>query len=41
MPEDFLSIDLRDACECLGYITGDSAGEDIVDEIFSRFCMGK
>lgn len=41
MPEDFYSIDLMDAYEALGSITGDSAGEDLINEIFSRFCMGK
>lgn len=41
MPEDFYSIDLRNAYEQLGYITGDSIGEDLVNEIFSKFCMGK
>ena len=41
LPEDFLAIDLRDACDCLGYITGETVGEDLVEEIFSRFCMGK
>lgn len=41
MPEDFYSIDLMGACEALGSITGEDAGEDLVDEIFSKFCMGK
>ena len=41
MPEDFYSIDLMGACEALGRITGESAGEDLIDEIFSKFCMGK
>lgn len=41
MPEDFYSIDLMDAYESLGSITGDTAGEDLVNEIFSKFCMGK
>lgn len=41
MPEDFYSIDLVDACEELGKITGESVGEDVVNEIFSKFCMGK
>lgn len=41
MPEDFFSIDLVNACESLGKITGDSVGEDLVNEIFSKFCMGK
>lgn len=41
MPEDFFSIDLRSACDCLGEITGESVGDDLVNEIFSKFCMGK
>ncbi|MCI8581861.1 MAG: tRNA uridine-5-carboxymethylaminomethyl(34) synthesis GTPase MnmE [Dorea sp.] len=41
MPEDFYSIDLMDAYESLGSIIGESMGEDLVNEIFSKFCMGK
>ena len=41
MPEDFYSIDLMDAYESLGNITGETMGEDLVNEIFSKFCMGK
>lgn len=41
MPEDFYSIDLMDAYESLGNITGETLGEDLVNEIFSKFCMGK
>ena len=41
LPEDFYSIDLRNACDALGAITGDTVGEDLVNEIFSKFCMGK
>ncbi len=41
MPEDFLSIDLQNAYEALGQITGESIGEDLINEIFSKFCMGK
>ena len=41
MPEDFYSIDLLDAYEALGSITGETIGEDLVNEIFSKFCMGK
>lgn len=41
MPEDFLSIDLMDAYEALGNITGETIGEDLINEIFSKFCMGK
>lgn len=38
---DFLSIDLRSAWETLGELTGESIGDDIVDKIFSTFCIGK
>lgn len=41
MPEDFFSIDLLGAYESLGSITGESLGEDLVNEIFSKFCTGK
>lgn len=41
MPEDFFSIDLIEAYESLGSITGETIGEDLVNEIFSKFCMGK
>ncbi|XCP85535.1 tRNA uridine-5-carboxymethylaminomethyl(34) synthesis GTPase MnmE [Roseburia hominis] len=41
MPEDFFTIDLMDAYEALGNITGETVGEDLVNEIFSKFCMGK
>ena len=38
---DFIVIDLRSAWEKLGEITGDTVGEDIIDQIFSQFCIGK
>ena len=41
MPEDFFSIDLMNAYEALGRILGESVGEDLVNEIFAEFCMGK
>ena len=41
MPEDFYSIDLMNAYACLGRILGEEVGEDLVNEIFSKFCMGK
>ena len=41
MPEDFYSIDLMSAYTSLGYIIGEEVGEDLVNEIFSKFCMGK
>ena len=41
MPEDFFSIDLMSAYASLGEIIGEEVGEDLVNEIFSKFCMGK
>ncbi|MBE7722056.1 tRNA uridine-5-carboxymethylaminomethyl(34) synthesis GTPase MnmE [Lacrimispora indolis] len=41
MPEDFYSIDLMDAYEQLGTILGESVEDDLVNEIFRKFCMGK
>lgn len=41
MPEDFYTIDLMNAYEELGKITGEALEEDLVNEIFSKFCMGK
>lgn len=41
MPEDFYSIDLMNAYASLGRIIGEEIGDDLVNEIFSKFCMGK
>lgn len=41
LPEDFYSIDLMHAYEELGKIIGESVEDDLVNEIFSKFCMGK
>lgn len=41
LPEDFYSIDLMNAYEELGSIIGESIEDDLVNEIFSKFCMGK
>ncbi|KXL54157.1 tRNA modification GTPase MnmE [Anaerotignum neopropionicum] len=41
MPEDFISLDLQDANRALGEITGDVADEEIIDRIFTKFCLGK
>ena len=41
MAEDFIVIDVRSAWEKLGEITGDTVDEDIIDQIFSQFCIGK
>jgi tRNA modification GTPase len=41
LPEDFISIDLVNAYDNLGAVTGEKTDEDIIEEIFSKFCMGK
>ena len=41
MPEDFYSIDLMNAYEVLGTIIGEAVEDDLVNEIFSKFCLGK
>jgi tRNA modification GTPase len=41
MPADFITIDLHAAVNALGEVTGESATEDLLDTIFSRFCIGK
>ncbi|MCR4691922.1 MAG: tRNA uridine-5-carboxymethylaminomethyl(34) synthesis GTPase MnmE [Lachnospiraceae bacterium] len=41
MPEDFYSIDLMDAYTSLGRIIGQEVDDDLIEEIFSEFCMGK
>lgn len=41
MPEDFYSIDLMSAYAALGRIIGEEVGDDLVNEIFGKFCMGK
>ena len=38
---EFLEIDIRNVYEELGFITGDSVQDDVIDEVFSRFCLGK
>lgn len=40
-PFDLVTIDLQDAIDALGEITGETASEDIISDIFSRFCLGK
>lgn len=41
LPEDFYSIDLMNAYASLGRIIGEEVDDDLVEEIFSKFCMGK
>lgn len=41
MPQDIAALDIYDAMNCLGEITGDTVSEDIVSEIFHNFCVGK
>jgi tRNA modification GTPase len=41
VPIDMVQIDIRNAWEQLGEITGDSAGDSLIDQIFSQFCLGK
>jgi len=41
VPVDLLSVDIKEAWGKLGQITGDVAEEDIINEIFSKFCIGK
>ena len=41
MPEDFYSIDLMSAYGSLGRIIGEAVDDDLMEEIFSKFCLGK
>lgn len=41
MPEDFFTIDLVNAYECLGRIIGEEVSDDVIKEVFEKFCMGK
>ena len=41
LSEDFFTVDLTNAYAFLGEIIGEEVGDDLVEEIFSKFCMGK
>lgn len=41
MPVDIISISIKEVMQSLGKITGDNVSEDIIKEIFSKFCLGK
>ena len=38
---DFIEVDIKNAYECLGEIIGETVSDDIINEVFSRFCLGK
>ena len=40
-PADIVSVDIKEAWDALGEITGATATEEIIDTIFSKFCVGK
>ena len=41
MPYDFIEVDFKNIWDYLGYINGDTVREDLLDTIFSNFCIGK
>ena len=41
MPVDIISIHIKEALSDLGEITGENVSQNIIDEIFSKFCLGK
>ena len=41
LPIDIIAVEIKEALENLGCITGDNVSEDIINEIFSKFCLGK
>ncbi|TGU85522.1 tRNA uridine-5-carboxymethylaminomethyl(34) synthesis GTPase MnmE, partial [Mesorhizobium sp. M00.F.Ca.ET.186.01.1.1] len=41
MPVDMIQIDIKKSWELLGEVIGESVGEDLIDQIFSQFCLGK
>ena len=41
MPLDVCAVDLSDALDALGEITGETLNEQVIDEVFTRFCVGK
>ncbi len=41
MPVDIISINIKEVLQDLGKITGENVSEDVIKEIFSKFCLGK
>jgi tRNA modification GTPase len=41
LPYDFIEVDIKNVWDYLGYINGDTIKEDLLDTIFSNFCIGK
>ena len=41
MPMDIVAIDIKNILESLGEVVGDDVSENIINEIFSKFCLGK
>src|SRR5699024_5664212 len=41
LPLELISVDLKDTWDFLGQVTGDTVAEDIIDQIFANFCIGK
>ncbi len=41
LPMDLMAVDIKDALDSLGEVTGEISSEDLLDHIFSNFCVGK
>ena len=41
VPPELIAVDIRGALSCLGEVTGEVTADDVLDVIFSRFCIGK
>jgi tRNA modification GTPase len=41
MPSEVVAVDARDALAALAAVTGEGVGEDVLDALFARFCIGK